>query len=119
MSNKSTPCAFSISYDGKTPCHGLYANECSELLHLDIKRIGGTAKKIPLYADPALCWTTEKPTQPGWYVWRINSCQIYPYLTRIYQGNHCLFADMKDGSWEHDIPLSEVKDREWYGPIPL
>jgi hypothetical protein len=119
MTNKSTPCAWAIAYKKGEP-YGLATYGDCPLLDSEIQRMGGTAHKMPLYAEPALCWTSEKPTKPGWYAWTTKNGPMNPYLTCVYiDDNGVLIADMKDGDWEHDMPLREVADREWYGPIPL
>jgi hypothetical protein len=88
---------------------------------------GGRADTMALFGVPLLCeldktdatWSKTKPTIPGWYAWRVNEgCKIYSYLTRIYLEDDVLMADMQDGSIENTIELSEIADREWYGPIP-
>ena len=45
------PVAWAISYDGKTP-YALWDYGDGALLDLEIKRLGGTASKMPLYAAP-------------------------------------------------------------------
>lgn len=46
------PVAWAISYDGKTP-YALWPEGDGALLDTEIKRLGGTARKMPLYAAPA------------------------------------------------------------------
>jgi hypothetical protein len=46
------PVAWAISYDGKTP-YALWDYGDGALLDLEVKRLGGTASKMPLYVAPA------------------------------------------------------------------
>jgi hypothetical protein len=46
------PVAWAISYDGKTP-YALWDYGNGALLDLEVKRLGGTWSKMPLYAAPA------------------------------------------------------------------
>ncbi|MEQ6437177.1 hypothetical protein V8Z74_19420 [Comamonas sp. w2-DMI] len=46
------PVAWAISYDGKTP-YALWPEGDGALLDTEIKRLGGTARKMPLYAASA------------------------------------------------------------------
>jgi hypothetical protein len=46
------PVAWAISYNGKTP-YALWDYGEGALLDLEVKRLGGTASKMPLYAAPA------------------------------------------------------------------
>lgn len=46
------PVAWAISNDGKTP-YSLWTEGDGALLDTEIKRLGGTARKMPLYAAPA------------------------------------------------------------------
>lgn len=64
-------------------------------------------------------WTTEKPTTPGWYAWRIGD-KIDPFLSRVFVDSGVLMIDMEYHSWEHIHELSEISDREWLyvGPAP-
>ena len=45
------PVAWAISYDGKTP-HSLWHDGDGALLDLEVKRLGGSACKLALYAAP-------------------------------------------------------------------
>jgi hypothetical protein len=74
----------------------------------------------------AMTWTTDRPTQPGYYVFKHAAC--WPlYFVRIQQGSWQLaqnpewlycsglpglaYGDMQDG------PLENIHGK-WFGPIP-
>ena len=62
-------------------------------------------------------WTKEKPTVPGWYAWRVGG-KVDPYLSHVYERDERLRVDMQSDSWWHDYDISELADREWFGPLP-
>ena len=61
-----------------------------------------------------LRWTKEKPTEPGWYLYRSKESRSICEIHTTY-GIPGLFCSILFG--EEAIPLSKV-DGEWAGPIP-
>jgi hypothetical protein len=59
------PVAWAISYDGKTP-YSLYEYGDCALLDLEVKRIGGTACKMPLYLHPPRRESESEPV--AWHI---------------------------------------------------
>jgi hypothetical protein len=59
------PVAWAISYDGKTP-YALWDYGEGALLDLEVKRLGGTASKMPLYAAP-VAPAPEQQAEPYTY----------------------------------------------------
>lgn len=58
-------------------------------------------------------WTSEKPTKPGWYWWRLHSKKS-PLVVNVYTLSNvwcCSFPD------DEPCPLTAAKS-EWAGPIP-
>ena len=55
-------------------------------------------------------WTSEPPTEPGWYWCRRTDNGIKGILELG------LFPVRRDGSG--DKPVTEEKNRQWAGPIP-
>lgn len=49
--DKQEPVAWAISYDGATPC-SIWSYGDGALLDLEVRRIGGSASKMPLYTSP-------------------------------------------------------------------
>jgi hypothetical protein len=83
------PVAWAISYDGKTP-YALWDYGEGALLDLEVKRLGGTASKMPLYAAPVAPALTDEelfkiaqsmPQQP----WGIGSrhCDAIAYARAV------------------------------------
>lgn len=66
-------------------------------------------------------WTTERPTVPGYYVFK-HAAYLPLCLVRVYQGKSHLAQDPEwlyasgYASTAHG-PLSEVQGK-WFGPIP-
>lgn len=63
-------------------------------------------------------WRANPPIVIGWYAWRLPGKPPHPHLARIYEEDGELRADMKAEYWEHDYALSELANREWFGPLP-
>lgn len=64
-------------------------------------------------------WTTEKPTRPGWYAWRMGG-EIHPYLAKVFNEKGKLVAhlDALSGrSYGHIV--SNMVEREWFYVGPL
>ena len=66
-------------------------------------------------------WTTDSPTQEGWYLWRLKDMGIEKafYVTRNNKG--VLYAGATRGSMGFKVkPAEEVNSKhaaEWAGPI--
>lgn len=59
-------------------------------------------------------WMKEKPTEPGWYLYRSKESRSICEIHTTY-GIPGLFCSILFG--EEAVPLSKV-DGEWAGPIP-
>lgn len=57
-------------------------------------------------------WTTEKPTEPGWYWWRLDERKSPIVFLRCGDNFHTVI-DLYDG-WDGTSP----DGGEWSGPIP-
>ena len=47
-----------------------------------------------------MTWTSEKPTQPGWYWWRLE------------QGKPEMIVEVRDPRY-----LEDLREAEWAGPL--
>lgn len=56
-----------------------------------------------------LTWTTEKPTKPGWYWWRNNSCFDPDILKVDVLGDKFVI--------HRDEDILETPHGEWAGPL--
>lgn len=64
-----------------------------------------------LRRDDALLWTSDKPTQPGWYWWRSAGEQRVVQV--VTNDSDCLAL------WYHASEVVRHMDGEWAGPLVL
>lgn len=85
--------------------------------HMSCQDVGGThfdyaVQAVKEFADrqQGLAWTTEKPTQAGWYWWRLNA------------NGYCCVHSIEDDTGELFIATSENSNLDelggqWSGPL--
>ena len=74
--------------------------------------------KAAIEYRPALTWTTETPTEPGWYWWQ-ESAQAPEAVFVLHYDNQSgplVFRDPVDRVWQFVQRQSGI---QWAGPIPL
>jgi hypothetical protein len=67
-----------------------------------------------------MIWTTEKPTQPGWYFWRKPSLSTYPtmVLVQFAPDQRSLYALLHNRNTGQEGQLvSLLESAQWAGPI--
>lgn len=63
-----------------------------------------------------LKWTTEKPTEAGYYAWReIGNKRPFMQICTIYKNKSDMTIRFGNNSSDH---LYNIAAREWFGPLP-
>ena len=64
-------------------------------------------------AEAAMLWTTEKPTQSGYYWWREPGLPLMAVVVQVDVEADTVYSSGTDA----DASLDKMVEGEWFGPL--
>ncbi len=62
-----------------------------------------------------MTWTTEKPTQSGWYWWREHAVPLMGVIVQVDVEADTVYSSGTDA----DASLNQTIRGEWFGPLEM